>query len=116
MSTWLVITGGDESHQYDASRPLPPIREEPLQPWLDAQPEYRAQFDVWEGEFLAGDIHRHHEDEVLRSVSFGFGSRAGAGFDDEWQALRVRLSALAARMGARLWDDDTQAFVEPDRE
>lgn len=108
-----MITGGDESHQRDAARPLPPLHEDPLQPWLDAQPEYRGRFDLWEGRFLSADISRRHEDGRLRHVAFSVSSREGDGFDDEWRALLVRLSALAASMGARLWDDDAQHFVGP---
>lgn len=111
MSTWLVITGGDESHQRDASRPLPPIREDPLQPWLESQPEYRREFDFWEGELLTAEIHRRTHEAMLLSVGFSVTGREGAGFDDEWNALVRRLADLAERMGARLWDDGAQAFV-----
>jgi hypothetical protein len=115
VSTWLVVTGGDEAHQSDASCPLPPLDEEALQAWLDGQPEYRGRLDVWDGRLLTADIHRRREDGVLRSVSFSVTSRAGEGFDAEWRSLLRRLSTLAARMGGRLWDDDALRFVGTDR-
>lgn len=111
MSTWLVVTTGDLRHQYDASLPRPPLRDDgTLERWLAAQPEYRPASALWIGRTLTGEVHVDRRGGPLRTVSLSV-SRRGEASAPEHARLRERLQDLADRIDGRLWDDDTEEFV-----
>ncbi|MFC5381657.1 hypothetical protein [Aquipuribacter nitratireducens] len=112
MSTWLVVTTGEVGHQYDTSLPRPPLRDDgTLERWLAEQPEYRAAIGLWIGRTLTGEVHVDRRDGPLRTVSLSVSGRGGASAP-EHARLRERLQDLADRLDGRLWDDDTEEFVD----
>lgn len=114
MSTWLVVTGGDEAAQYDGSLPRPPLEDGGrLGRWLSAQPEYRADAGLWLGQHLTAEVHVRRTEQTLQSVSWSVSRRGTEASEDEHRRLRARLLDLAAELGGRLWDDDEERFVGP---
>lgn len=113
MTSALVVVGGTETDQQVADADFPPLNMTVASTWLADQPEYRQRAGMWISEGISAEIYLRVEADVLRCITFMYGSTGAGDPDRDLAHLKRRLQDLAQRLGVRVYDDEEEGFLAP---